>query len=195
MGKSRDREHNLGQVSSRVVRACSSRLCPHGARGVAGSVFCAAPALFTRKVDLLGYAFVTIDSNTGDVDVAYRQWTPTYKFVKGTSFSENDTGTKTFPALVTGKPLPELIIPISRGRDTLAILEAEFQEATICYSSKKNIWVNRDLANMPETAGEPDGAIIMTPADLSHNPRSCIIRAPAQFGLTSLGRFLCSRAR
>ena len=159
-------------------------------QGIGGSVFCGAPTLFSRKADLLGYAFVTIDSDSRAVEVSYRQWTPTYKFVLGTSFSNNDTGVKLFQPALPGELLSNVSIEAPRRGETLAILQAEFHEATTCYSSKKQIWVDRDLANMPETASEPDEAVIGSSTDLSHNLRSCIIRAPKQFGLTCLGRYL-----
>lgn len=158
-------------------------------RGAGGSVFCSAPALFSRKSDLLGYSFITIDSDTGAVEVSYRQWTPTYKFVVGVSFTDNDTGIKSFQ--VNEEATPFTLATVSpTTRDTLAILQEEFDEAITCYSSKKQIWVDRDLANLPETVDDPDEASLCTPSDIVTNVGSYLIRAPKEFGLTSLGRYL-----
>ena len=66
-------------------------------RGAGGSVHCVAPPLFTRKADLLGYSFITLETTDGSITVDYRQWTPTYNFVSGNSLSGNDTGKLTFP--------------------------------------------------------------------------------------------------
>ena len=67
-------------------------------RGQDGVVTVSAPPLFTSKSDLLGYSFVTLDTETRSVDVQYRQWTPGQKFVSGTAFSNSDTGVVNFPA-------------------------------------------------------------------------------------------------
>ena len=81
------------------------------------------------------------------------------------------------------KPLP---IP----GDTLAILQTEFEEATTSYSSKETPWIDRDLASMPETDPDRDTATLLTPQDLIDNLRPLVIRAPRQFGLTCLGRYI-----
>ena len=85
-------------------------------QGIGGSVFCGAPTLFSRKADLLGYAFVTIDSDSRAVEVSYRQWTPTYKFVLGTSSLNNDTGVKLFQPALPGELLSNVSIEAPRRR-------------------------------------------------------------------------------
>ena len=160
-------------------------------RGVGGVLHCCAPPLFTRKSENLGYAFVSIDTDGGESEVVYRQWAPRHKFVAGTNLAGNDTGKITFPTSKDNTLLAELIVPVSSSNgDTLALLQAEFDEAATCYSSKKKIWVDRDLANMPEFASERENAVVTKLSDLCLNFRSCIIRAPKQFGLTCLGRYI-----
>lgn len=160
-------------------------------RGVGKALHCVAPPLFTQKSDLLGYAFVSVDTDDGAFEVVYRQWTPKHKFVTGVSLAGNDAGKISFSAIEASSLSVEFISPVSRPEgDTLALLQAEFDEATTCYSSKKKIWVDRDLANMPETATERENAVMTQLSDLCLNFRSCIIRAPKQFGLTCLGRFI-----
>ena len=159
-------------------------------RGHNGVVEVSAPPLFTRKSDLLGYSFVTLDTETGGVEVRYRQWTPGHKFVAGTALSNTDTGVVSFPHW-TRPPLSiEDTKPLPTPGDTQAILQVEFEEATTSYSSKQTSWVDRDLASMPETDPNRDNANLLTPQDLIDNLRPLVVRAPKQFGLTCLGRYI-----
>ena len=159
-------------------------------RGTGGFVHCAAPQLFSKKSDLLGYSFINIDTASDGIEVVYRQWTPTHTFVLGTALAGNDTGTRVFPAQKLNDDMLEIMPSISRPTDTREILQAEFDEAITCYSSKKQIWVDRDLANKPETSNEHDTVVMISPSDISLDLRSCIIRAPKQFGLTCVGRYI-----
>ncbi|MCY4598020.1 MAG: metallophosphoesterase [Bryobacterales bacterium] len=159
-------------------------------RGDNGVVEVSAPPLFTCKSDLLGYSFVTLDTETDGVEVQYRQWTPGHKFVTGTALSNTDTGTVSFPRWTRPPMSFEGTKPLPTPGDTHAILQVEFEEATTSYSSKQTSWVDRDLASMPETAPDRDKAILLTPQDLIDNLRPVVVRAPRQFGLTCLGRHI-----
>ena len=159
-------------------------------RGDNGVVAVSAPPLFTRKSDLLGYSFVTLDTETLGVEVQYRQWTKGHTFVTGTALANTDDGVVSFPpwrrppiSIATTKSKPPL-------GDTRAILQVEFDEAMTSYLSKQTPWADRDLANVPETDPNRDEAVLLTPQNLVDNPRSLIVRAPSQFGLTCLGRYV-----
>jgi predicted MPP superfamily phosphohydrolase len=156
--------------------------------GAEGAVHCVAPALFTRKRDDLGYSFVTLDTDTGQVDITYRQKTPKHKFVAGVDLAGNDAGIKSF--LITNSPVIELEIIRSMSEETLGVLQAEFDEAKINYSSKHAFWVDRDLAAIPETTYQTNRPTFVDPLTLAQTPRNTIIRAPQQYGLTCLGRFI-----
>ena len=159
-------------------------------RGHNGVVEVSAPPLFTSKSELLGYSFVTLDSETGGVEVQYRQWTPGHRFVTGTALSNTDTGVVSFPHW-TRPPLSiEDTKPLPTPGDTQAILQVEFEEATTSYSSRQTPWVDRDLASMPETDPDRDNAILLTPQHVIDNLRPLVVRAPRQFGLTCLGRYI-----
>ena len=159
-------------------------------RGQNGVVEISAPPLFTCKSDLLGYSFVTLDTETGGVEVHYRQWTPRHKFVAGTALSNTDTGVVSFPHW-TRPPLSiDDTKPLPTPGDTQGILQVEFEEATTSYSSKQTSWVDRDLANMPETDPNRDNANLLTPQNLIDHLRPLVVRAPRQFGLTCLGRYI-----
>lgn len=156
--------------------------------GAQGAVQCVAPALFTRKRDDLGYSFITLDTDTGQVDIVYRQKTPKHNFVAGVDLAGNDTGTKSFP--VTNSPIIETEVVRPASEDTLGVLQAEFDEARVNYSSKHRLWVDRDLAALPETAQQAEKPTFIDPITLAQAPRNSIIRAPKQYGLTCLGRFI-----
>ena len=164
-------------------------------RGSRGAVRCAAPPLFTTKSGLLGYGFITIDTANPEIDVTYRQWTPTHKFVAGTSFADNDSGTKSFSTAVVHEAALETRRDTRDRGDTLAVLQAEFEEAVVCYSSKKQIWVERDLATIPETGKERATPVLISATDFCSSLHSCVIRSPKQFGLTTLGRFIALQHR
>jgi len=170
-------------VSGHVHKASAA----YSSRGAGGSVHCVSPALFTRKSEALGYSFITMgDSN---IAVAYRQWTPTHKFVPGTVFADSETGVKYLP-LGNSNGVTVIVDPPAGSPDTVAILQEEFDEAVTSYSSKKRIWVERDVAATPETSIGSKRAVLTTSTALSANFRTCVISAPEHFGLTCLGRFL-----
>jgi predicted phosphodiesterase len=160
----------------------------YASKGIRQVLHCIAPPLFTKKDDLLGYSFVRLDSETKAMEVVYRQWSPTHSFVAGTSLAGNDTGKLSFyPTDILSDIAVE---PHSSNGATLEILQAEFDEARTCYSSKRQLWVDRDLASVSETDANREGILILTQNDLVKQFRDCIIRAPKQYGLTSLGRFM-----
>ena len=141
-------ENRFHLVFSGHLHQATARFSSRGDNGV---VAVSAPPLFTHKADLLGYSFVTLDTETRGVEVQYRQWTPGHKFVTGTGLSNTDNGVVKFSPWTR----PPLSIEDTRPRptpgDTQAVLQGEFEEATTSYSSKKTPWVDRDLASMPET--------------------------------------------
>ena len=160
-------------------------------RGMGKAVHCVAPPLFTKKSENLGYSFVSIDTSNGQIEVDYRQWSPTSRiFVKGTSFAGDDSGKIVFNLNQTNHVPIEVNSFVSKANDTLAILQAEFDEATTCYSSLRRLWVDRDLANMPETHSDREDLVEISQNDLFTKLRSCRIRAPKEFGLTCFGHFL-----
>lgn len=175
----------------------------YATRGNRGNVHVSAPPLFTTKSNpLLGYAFVVMNTADGSVAVEYRQWSPARKFVKGTSLAGNDSGVILFPRYEGFEVVPE---PRTVGQDDTAqhpgpeaLLKLEFQEAAISYSSKRTVWVDRDLSSIPENKQRDQNVPLITQDDLLTRLRDCVIKAPRQFGLTCLGRYIalshCQRA-
>jgi hypothetical protein len=160
-------------------------------RSVRHTVFCAAPALFTRKNETLGYTIIGLDTDTRATTVRYRQWADQHRrFVAGAALAGSDTGTLVYNGANNGGiPMadPPIFVDV-RPAETLSLLRMELDEALINYSTKQLMWVERDLANIPET--NPDGAEaqLSTPTQFAANIRDAIIRAPREFGLTCIGK-------
>ena len=180
-------ENDFSLVFFGHVHEAAATFSSHGENGV---VAVSAPPLFTRKVDLLGYSFVTLDTETRGVEVQYRQWTSGHKFVTGTALSNTDNGVVNFPRWTRPPLLIEDTKLLPTPGDTQAILQNEFEEATASYTSKETPWVDRDLARIPETDPNRNTATLVTPQDLIDNLRPLVVRAPGQFGLTCLGRYI-----
>lgn len=159
-------------------------------RGSFDAVHLVAPALFTRKRDELGYSIIECDTESGSISVVYRQKSARHKFVAGTGLANNNTGVVEFQPSVRVMPHLKRIETAPSKKRTLAVLTEEFDESCTCYSSKRRIWVDRDLATKSELADEKKGVEFITPLSLARSPRSCIIRGPKGFGLSCLGAFL-----
>lgn len=160
-------------------------------RGTHATVYCTAPALFTRKKDDLGYSLVTLDTESAEVEIAYRQKTKANTFVAGTILAENNTGIKRFHDNTAIIAEPDVSSQSAGEKTTRDILEEEFLEACTSYSSKRIVWVARDLSITSESAQDARGKeAFIAPSELAQQLRSCVIRAPKEFGLTSLGRFI-----
>lgn len=159
-------------------------------RGGGGSVLCVAPALFSRKSDTLGYCFVEVDVATRTSSAQYRQWASNHTFVKGTGLAGCDSGSVQF-SLNNGSAFEHLtVLSQIASSTTLELLQAELTEAATNYSSKRCIWVDRDLASYSEANGDTTGPDTFTQESISRNIRNCTIRAPKQYGLSCLGRAL-----
>lgn len=159
-------------------------------QGAAGTVFSMAPPLFTRKEGRLGYSILVIDTELKSVEIRYREWSPSHVFVLGTGIAGNDEGRKLFNLAIQnncGSQEPKFDFST---KDTEIVLEHEFNEASTCYSSKRQVWVNRDFAKHPETFDSIEAKNVTPPEDLIDKPRSCVIRAPRGFGLSALGRHM-----
>lgn len=152
-------------------------------QGQGGTVFATAPPLFTRKADVLGYSWITFDSKTSEIEVTYRQWSANRTFVLGTVMAGNDDGKRCFRA--NEKSTRENIdVPSVAVANTEQLLEAEFIEASTCYSSKRQLWVDRDLSQRPETSANTEEEEPVPPESFADRPRSAVVRAPRGFGLT-----------
>lgn len=151
-------------------------------------VECSAPPLFTNKHDDLGYSLISI-SNDGVLDIRYRQWTKNKNFVTGVSFSNTDNGTIVITKSTNNYDHAYQAIVSN-------LLTERFNNSLRSYSSQPIIWVepilgkNSGLSGLENKSKDND-------VDLDHfisTPKSAIIKAPPQFGLTCLAYYIAKEA-
>ena len=159
-------------------------------RGQGKSIYISAPPLFTNKSNLLGYSITVLDTISKEVRIHYRQWTPSYAFVTGTSFSNNDSGIISFFTSESQFVPIEVLSNPPKSMDTRTILQAEFDKSREVHSTKKLLWVERDLSNYPETHARHEDLKMTTPKELAFNVRNCFVRAPKEFGLSCMAHFM-----
>jgi hypothetical protein len=145
---------------------------------------CSAPPLFTKKTDDLGYSLIYISPDRGVTEIAYRQWTKHQSFVAGGIFSNTDDGRI------------RIINPEEKEDVVDRHLTRRLNEALMSFSSQPIVWADPVLCKFPEMDIDRDfktGDKIVT-SDLISNPKSTIIKAPPQFGLTCLALYLAREA-
>ena len=153
-------------------------------------VECSAPPLLTNKKDNLGYAIISISEN-GINDIQYRQWTKYNSFVIGVNFSNTDDGKLTIMKEGANKVEASNIVIEN-------MLKTRLDEALRSFASQPIIWVEPVLSKTNEksrNAADDDNAdnnIVIN--DFVINPKSTIIKAPPQFGLTCLAHYLAQKA-
>ena len=153
-------------------------------------IHASAPPLFTSKKENLGYSIINITpSNSLTECISYRQWTKHYKFLPGVFFSGTEDGIIRFQKINCTKNNTQT------EEDLVDIyLTSKLQEALAVYSSQPKVWIDPVLSTHAETEGLPTPENQVMPLDLVNNPKSTIIKAPPQFGLTCLARYLAQQA-
>lgn len=158
-------------------------------------VECSAPPLLTNKKGDLGYSIISVNSK-GVIDIVYRQWTKNHSFVTGVNFSNTDDGR------VIIQKLEENVIKESsfenKGmRDFVGrSFSKRLDDALLSFSSQPKVWVepvlsrSNGISNKAETKTEPPFIL----AEFISKPKSTIIKAPPQFGLTCLAHYLAKEA-
>src|SRR5436190_17873315 len=111
-------------VLSGHIHENSATYCSSGGNG---TVFCGAPPLFTKKSESLGYAIISLDTGNVEIEVTYRQWTPSHKFVSGTGLAGNDQGKIIFRRAMLDQVPLHIVLP--KGKQTEDLLKMEFDEA------------------------------------------------------------------
>jgi len=159
-------------------------------RSAGRTMFCMAPALFTHKNETLGYAFITVDTDSQAVHLRYRQWSNQHRcFVAGTVLAGNDTGALDHMGLPLEAQMSTQPTQVNVNQaSTLAQLKTELDESLLNYSNKRLMWVERDIADIPETQARKTDAKLRTPKDLALDLSDCIISAMREFGLTCVGK-------
>ncbi|MDG6347560.1 metallophosphoesterase [Luteimonas sp. 8-5] len=142
-----------------------------------------APALLTDKRDPMGYATVTVLTESGHATAAYRQWDGRSAFVLGTVMAGNDSGVAEFGAPLESSPIWGLV----------RHYEASLEFAMTTYG-KQPKWIEPVVKEKPETAADRKDAVQVSIEDLLSSSESTIVKAPPQFGLSCLGISLCLQA-
>ncbi len=155
--------------------------------GPGGSTYFSSPPLFTHKGDRLGYSIITTDPDDLSTEITYREFAKGV-FTTGATLSGTPSGKRNFPH-TPSQNLNGTTLTTPSNAATTDLIQQEFEVATTCYSSKKCIWISRQLARTPETDSSP-GEEVFSEESLVTNFRDCLIRAPKQFGLTCLGKYI-----
>jgi hypothetical protein len=139
-----------------------------------------APPLFTTKAGDLGYSIISLSSTYEVSDITYRQWAKQHhSFVPGVNFANTKDG----------KVI--IRVPADVVDDYLT---KQLNEALKTFSTQPKVWVEPILSNCSELEKEFGSANRVTTADVIGNPRSIIIKALPQFGLTCLAYHLAREA-
>lgn len=164
--------------------------------GVSSTISCISPALFTRKnAHNLGYSLITLNNDYSGLSISYRHWVQS-GFVTGAALSRTDDGVvrlgQTDLLVESDRIRQEGTSTTSRYVDQQ--LEYAFHQSLASYASLPKIWISPKLSKISESSIDVQDADTFSPDDLTKNPCDCIIKAPPQFGLTSLGRYLSLNA-
>lgn len=155
-----------------------------------------APPLFTSKAADLGYSIVSICAERGVTEIEYRQWTRRRNFVSGVSFSDTDNGRISF--MRKGGFIQERNTPTPTNDFLERYLSKRLDDALMSFSSQPRVWVEPLVQTQPENSSgngdKGEEATQVTVEDIIKRPRSTLIKAPAQFGLTCLAHHLCLEA-
>lgn len=150
-----------------------------------------APPLFTQKTDTLGYALINIPSGQNYVsEVIYRQWTKHQNFVPGVNFTGTDDG---------AIHVEQSCFSGTRGQSkTFDVvdnyLSNELREALTAFSSQPYVWAEPIISDKSERETNALEGQQYKVSDLVSIPKSTIIKAPGQFGLSCLARYLAQEA-
>jgi len=148
-----------------------------------------APALLTDKTTPMGYAIASFCNARGLTSVRYRQWGTRGGFVSGAVMADSDDGCIDFASQRTSR-LPDA------GSDCYAerYYEKRLEEALRAFSRQPRLWHAPILRAQSEAVGRYSASPAVSAEDIISSDDSIFIRAPAQYGLSCLGRFMCLQA-
>ena len=150
---------------------------------------CSAPPLLTNKNGNLGYSIITV-SNKGVLEIQYRQWIKSNKFVTGVNFSNTDDG-----KVVINKA--EVARVMEQKDEMTNFLNQNLNEALQAFSSQPICWVEPILSSSTDllqvNINENNKNLVKIEEIIAY-PDSIIIKAPPQFGLTCLSHYFIKKA-
>jgi len=152
---------------------------------------CSAPALFTKKHEALGYAIVAFRNDTGPESITYRQWTKFQTFRPGVSFSDTENG-------VVPITLRETPVTDGDSREDGGFIDRfltqRLDKALTFFGSHPQVWVPPRLSRNAETVRDVASVGEFELKDLIVQPRSTLVIAPPQFGLTCTAHHMIREA-
>lgn len=158
-------------------------------------VECSAPPLFTNKNGDLGYSIITLDPEKGVSTITYRQWTKFQSFVAGVNFSNSDDGkVKIFepPSMPTSSVKSN---SVELNNDFVdRYLTKRLDDALVSFSSQPKIWVDPVMCKKSEISQDAKSEEKTDLNKFISTPKSTVIKAPPQFGLTCLALYLTREA-
>ncbi len=149
---------------------------------------CSAPPLLTNKNGTLGYSIVTI-SNKGVLEIQYRQWIKTNKFVTGVNFSNTDDG-----KVIINKD--EVARVLEQKDEMTSFLSQNLNEALQAFSSTPICWVEPIISSSTDLLqinNSENNENLVKVEEIISDTDSIIIKAPPQFGLTCLSHYLIKK--
>ncbi|WP_420430387.1 metallophosphoesterase [Kordiimonas sp.] len=174
-------------------------LCGHTHEGAAqelfngkdACVYCVAPALFTRKSDVLGYSLLKICAATNSVQIKYRHW-HAGRFLPGVIMSNTEDGVVKFGRNCSTRD--EVDTFSDKSTMIAARLEANFRDSLKYYESIPQVWVNPTISDTPENSNSDAQATLISVDKLVNPLKDTVLYAPPQFGLSALGHYLAQYA-
>ncbi|HEY2396922.1 MAG TPA: metallophosphoesterase, partial [Rudaea sp.] len=148
-----------------------------------------APALLTDKRAPMGYGIASFCEVRGLTRVKYRQWGARGTFVSGSVMANSNDGCIDFASERT-EYLPEAGSEIYAER----YYEKKLEEVLRAFPRHRRVWHMPILRDRSEAAGKYASSPAISLDDIISSTDSMFIRAPAQYGLTSLGIFMCLQA-
>jgi predicted MPP superfamily phosphohydrolase len=152
-----------------------------------------APPLFTNKIDELGYSIVLLSSTHEVSSIIYRQWTKHQSFVPGVNFANNEDG----KIIIRSPTQSNTSTEQHEGDDSDVVddyLTKNLDKALKAFPSQPRVWIEPTLSKRSELDRASESKNKVSLADMIGNPRSTIIKAPPQFGLTCLAHYLTREA-
>ncbi len=148
---------------------------------------CTAPPLLTSKDGNLGYSIINI-SELGLDCLLYRQWTNANRFVTGVSFSNTDDGKV--------KLLDEESNCFQSSDFTKITFSQRLNKALKSFPAQPIIWIDPILSKTNEIPINPSDKIDdkVHLSEFISNPKSTLIKAPPQYGLTCLAHYMVKEA-
>jgi predicted MPP superfamily phosphohydrolase len=149
------------------------------------------PPLFTNKSDTLGYSIITVcPTESGVSEVAYRQWTKHQRFLPGVSFS----GTEDGKISISQQNLSQ-VSGVDSSFDLVdQYLSNELEDALKAFTSQPRVWVDPIISEKPETDRKARDGKQNSISEIVAETISTVIKAPGQFGLSCLARYLAQQA-